>query len=62
MRHYAWKENKDPAKGLSEKAELVHKDFPDLPRYLKDAGLDKYPDQVVDVDLRLPVRTAKRKR
>lgn len=59
MRHYAWKENKDPKKGLSETAELVFKDFPDLPRYLVDAGLHKYPVQVDPVELGVRARVAR---
>lgn len=59
MRHYAWKENKDPKKGLSETAELVHKDFPDLPRYLVDLGWHIYPPDVVNVDLRTKTSTAR---
>lgn len=65
MRHYAWKENKDPAKGLSETAELVHKDFPDLPRYLVDAGMHIYPEPVRDLkelNLAVRARTAMRAR
>ena len=31
--HYGYKENRDESKGLSEKPELHHKDFADLPRY-----------------------------
>jgi hypothetical protein len=34
LSHYAYKENKDMSKGVSEKPELVYKDFPDLVRYL----------------------------
>ena len=38
-RHYGYKEEKDPDKALSEKPELVHKDFPDLDRFLALSGL-----------------------
>ena len=37
-RRYGYKLQKDPTKGLSEVPELVHKDFPDLKRYLYLAG------------------------
>jgi len=34
MTRYGWSENHNEKKGLSEKPELLHKDFPDLKRYL----------------------------
>ena len=58
-RHYAWKENKDPKKGLSESAELVHKDFIDLPRYLVDAGLHIFPIEIAPVELGIKARVAR---
>jgi hypothetical protein len=44
MRRYAWKEEKNPQRALSEKAQLVYKDFPDLVRlgYLKN--FQKWPE------------------
>lgn len=39
MTRYGWGENRNEKKGLSEKPELIHKDFPDLKRYLALAGV-----------------------
>ena len=38
MTHYGWKESRNEKAGLSEKPEMMHKDFPDLKRYLALAG------------------------
>jgi hypothetical protein len=38
MGHYSWKENAQEHRGLSEKIQQVHKDFPDLVRYLAMSG------------------------
>lgn len=42
MRHYGYRENRDHSKGVSEKPELIHKDFSDLVRYLYLAGFGQY--------------------
>jgi hypothetical protein len=45
IRRYAWKEEKNPIKGLGEMPQLVNKDFPDLPRYGYNARFDKWPTE-----------------
>ena len=42
MRRYAYKENKDPSKGVSERPEFVYKDFADLERYHELSPYAKY--------------------
>lgn len=42
MEHYGYKENKDPSRGYSVAPEMIHKDFPDLVRYLYNGGLGKW--------------------
>lgn len=39
MRKYGYDENRDETKGLSEKPELIYKDFPDLVRYAAAAKI-----------------------
>lgn len=46
MRSYGFKENTDTSKGLSERPELINKDFADLERYLHTSGLGKWPVQL----------------
>jgi hypothetical protein len=43
MRRYAYREEKNPLKALSENPQYVIKDFPDLPRYGYNAKFDKWP-------------------
>ena len=43
MRRYAYREEKNPLKALSENPQFVVKDFPDLPRYGYNAHFDRWP-------------------
>ena len=60
MRHYGFKENKDPGKGPSETPELIHKDFADLKRYLHLSGLARYQAPIKRQELWTPKLHGKR--
>lgn len=54
VRHYAFKEQKDPKKALSEQPSYVFKDFPDLLRYFYNSGLDKWTEKPVAIEFYTP--------
>ena len=54
MRRYAYREEKNPLKALSETPQYVLKDFPDLPRYGYNARFDKYPVVSAGLDVQAP--------
>ncbi|TAK97494.1 MAG: hypothetical protein EPO08_21215 [Rhodospirillaceae bacterium] len=53
-RHYAYREHRDPTKGLSERGQYVHKPVADLLRYAYLSKLDKYPQESVPLQLWQP--------
>ena len=55
MRRYAYREEANPLKALSERPQFIHKDLPDLPRYGYNAGFDKWPAVREGVDLVKPL-------
>lgn len=54
MRNYAYMVQNNPARGVSDKPELVHKDFPDLIRNLMLKGLHIWPKDVAPPPAPLP--------
>ena len=54
MRRYAYREEKNPLKALSENPQYILKDFPDLPRYLFNSKADKWPAAREPVEIAAP--------
>ena len=51
VRHYAFKENRDTTKGLSDKPQLINKEVVDVVRYAYLSHLDDYPIDAEPVEL-----------
>lgn len=51
FRHYSYYEQKNKLKGLSEKPQYVVKDFPDVCRYVTNARLHLWPEEVEALEM-----------